>query len=361
MFNTSSAMTPLELAQQVATVLRDARSGSLIEYTRGTRVEPLTLVDMRSAQLPYIEDVLSTALNMVCGYYLQAIHLSANINNVNVMRLLDKLNPNRDPLDAASNSKYLGMLSADGGGVLNFGNAKSTYTQESNTPKNNSGHMIEELNANSNLSIGKLIEIVLGNEKENTMARFPVSVRLMVNTMFPDPLTSVMAMGSHSVTLKERYHNLRSGQIRFIKDFLLCQDLIDEHRNNLINDTSGVYRKRAKQNSKNKLSAILSGQLSVASASSIIVCNDDTMKQAEAKGRFRMSNFNSRSKFFENNHAMICVVIDPSWENATFYFRSIEDTTTARISDMQRLNKSKNGPNILEMLSALRDVRAPSI
>ena len=73
MFNTKDAMSALDLAQQVGGLLRDARAGSIIEFTRGTRVEPLTLVDMRSTQLPYIDDVLNTLLNMVCGYYLQGL------------------------------------------------------------------------------------------------------------------------------------------------------------------------------------------------------------------------------------------------------------------------------------------------
>lgn len=360
MFNTKDAMTGLELAQQVAGVLRDARSGSLIEYTRGTRVEPLTLVDARSTQLPYIDDVLSTLLNMVCGYYLQAVHLAANVNNVDVIRILDKLNPNRDPLDSASSSRYLSMVDVNGVGALTFGdNAPSTYSQENTAIDREQSAMVAHLTEQANLSVGKLIEVTVC--EEGKAARFPINVRLMVNTMFSEPMAHVMAMGSGETTLKERYHQLRSGQIRFIKDFLLCQDLIDEHRENLINDTSGVYRRRAKQQSKNKLAAILSGQVSVASASSIVVCNEETMRTAESKGRFRMKDFRSRSKFFEANHAMICAVINPDWENVTFYFRSIEDVTVARVSDIQKVNRSKNGPNILEMLTALRDVRSPSI
>lgn len=361
MFNTKDAMSALDLAQQVGGLLRDARAGSIIEFTRGTRVEPLTLVDMRSTQLPYIDDVLNTLLNMVCGYYLQAFHLSVNINNVDVIRLLDKLNPNRDPLDSAASSRYLSMVNIDNNiGSLNFGKAPTkVYSQEATSTKSGESHMTAHLNEQANLSVGKLIEVSVG--EGDKQARIPINVRLMVNTMFSDPMVKTLSMGNHEITLKERYHSLRSGQIRFISDFILCQDLIDEHRENLIKDTSGMYRKRAKQQSKNKLAAILSGQASVASASTIIVLNEDTMREAESKGKYRINNFKSRSKFFETNHAMIIAVINPDWENVTFYFRSIEEPTVARVADIQKVNKSKGGPNILEMLTALRDVRAPSI
>lgn len=342
------SMTAVEFARDVGQLLKETRSSSYIEYTRSTRVEPLTVIDTSASMHPDIDVVLNSTLNIISSYYLQAVHLSIGVENVDIMRTLDKLNPNRDPFESASSSRYLDHM--------------TTTSIEGNVPKsmftmlNDSN--VKTLNDASNLSIGKLLNVKVKNG--NNEASFPVNVRLISRIVPPEILANLSGDAQKDASLKERYYLLKSNQIRFVKDFILCEDMISEHKKMLIEDSSGIYRSRSRARANNKLSAILSGQPSVATASSVVVMTSDTAKIVENRSRGRLSNERHRNKIFDNNLAMIIAVIDTDLDAVTFYYRSIPDSTTVSIKELRRVNRGKGGPDILEVLNALSDSRGPS-
>lgn len=356
-------ITALEFTSEISDLIRAGRSGSLIEYTKATRVEPITLIDQRAVNLPYIDDVLSAGLNIFCGYYLQAVALSVNIGNVNVLKLLDKLNPNRDPIESAASGRWAEMAagSLEGfGSSLPFSDDEADpYSQEATTNVNakDAGN-IKLLNENANLSIGKLIDVNV--ESDGAKASFPVNVRLMSNIISPETLVNIMSLGAADKSFKERYHKWRSGQIHFIRDLIMCQDLIDAHKKALMKDKSGQYKSRMKSRSKNKLSAILSGNPSVATASSIFVITEETAKELESAIRGKLKKFATREKLFNDTSAMMMFVIDEEWEQVTIYHRSIESATTVSVKELQRKGNGK-GPDILDVLTAFQKSTSPTL
>lgn len=353
---TKEITTALDAASQAADIVRSAKTSSLVEYTRSTRVEPTVLLDMRAAQLPYIEDVLNNGLNIFAGYYLQAVSLAVNVGSVNVVKLLDKLNPNRDPLDSLANRRS-GLFSSEsfkhglpfpGQSLSQEAVSRTDFTQG-----------IKEVNESANLSVGKLIDVNItdGDNK----ASIPVAIRLRVNTIRPDVMTHTLSLDSKDTSVKERWHQWRSGQIEFFKDLVMAQDLIDQHKKNAIKDESGFYRARANQKRNSALSMLFSGNISVAAASSIFVMTKDTAKELESKLRGKLSDFKTREKLFQETYAMMIFIVDTDWEQLTIYHRSISVPTEASIREIQRSNKSKNGPDITEILNAFRQSKSPTI
>ena len=92
----SDVKTTLEFVSYISDALRGARSDSLIEYSKPTRVEPIVLLDDRVASLNFTNDIMQSLTSIFAGYYLQAVALSVNVGKVDVIRLLDKVNPDRD-------------------------------------------------------------------------------------------------------------------------------------------------------------------------------------------------------------------------------------------------------------------------
>lgn len=365
--NTTDVVTALDVAGQIADIARTAKSGSLIEYTRATRVEPSVLLDLRAAQLPYIEDVLNNGLNMFAGYYLQAVSVAVNVGSVNVIKTLDKLNPNRDPMSSLSMrsmESYKHGLPFPGQPSLEaFGDNIKDSHDEIYGPGGSEGvstrDAMKQFNESANLSVGKLIDVNI--ESEGQKATIPVSVRLRVSTIRPDIMTHTLSLDSKKVSKKERFHQWRSGQIEFWNDLVLAQDLIKKHRKNLMNDESGYYRARTASKRRNTLSALVSGEISVATASSIFVLTTETAKELERQIRGRLKDFKTREKLFEETYAMMMFVVDPDWEQVTIYHHSIDEPTEVSIREIQRSNKSKGGPDIAEILNAFRQSKSPTI
>lgn len=396
----AAAVTGLSTLSDALRSLDQLRtSDSLISYTRSARVEPITLLDSDCMYLDITPEVMQSLLSTFAGYYLQAWAMSAVIGNISVMQQLEKLNPNRDAMSTAIGRVAVGVESmAVSMESLNYtkyrlprpGDARnanlameeiSMEAEFENKQKQNAADRkekddfanryetfrpkvgsksddIKEIHELVNLSVGKLLKVTLKGDNNNSID-IPVAVRLLVNSIATEPLIHILSIGSKDNSLKERYHSWRSGEISFWKDLILCSDLIDEHRRTLIKDTSGLYSQILARSKGNTLSGLISGNMSVATASNIAVISSDTAAMLEARIAGRLSNFQVRQKIFEKTYLMLMAVIDKERDRVTFYHRGIPTSTSLNNRELKASNKS--GPDISDILNAYRAGTSPSL
>lgn len=366
-------VTALTAVGKLPELFRSARADSLVKYTKVTRVEPVTLVDAKAVYLPYTHDVLQTLNSIFAAYYLQAVSISVNVGKVDVVRLLDKINPNRDPMENAG--MFVGdMLSEESYkhalprldrkfGLEAFGDdVEKHYAKAHGDNKiieqGFGKDTVARATEVANLSVGKLLEVEICQGEQKAV--IPVSVRLIVSSIASDNLSHILSVGSKDTSVKERYHAWRSGQLTFIKDLMLCQDLIDDHRSALMNDKSGMYQQTLDRRNRNKISAILSGQPSVATASNLVVMTSETARQIESASAGRFKDFKFRQNIFKNTYVMLMVVIDTAFEQITIYTRDMETPMIVSAKEIKSANKG-SGPDVAEILKAYQLGNSPTI
>lgn len=364
----SKEKSTYEIITDLSYYLSQHSGNSLIEYTSPARAQPITLLDTRAAQLPYIEAVMHSAVNIFSGYYLQAYSLSLNVGSVDVLRTLDKLNPNRDPLLSLKGGRLGGIKLESADVALPFYDKTPVYSQESALEVAGSEEpmssqvdrdFLKQHNENANLSVGKLLKVSV--ESNGSKAEFPVMVQLLVSNVSPALMTHTLSLGNNKDrSLTSRWREYRAGMISFWRDLVFCQDLIDGHKKALMEDAQGHYRTMNRNNSKNVLTALLSGTPSVATASSIYIMTSQTASELETKIRGRLNNFKEREDLFKQTFGMLIFVIDTEWDRVTIYHRSIEKPTTISIKEIQRKNK-QSGPDILDVLNAYNKRENPVI
>lgn len=340
--NTGEAGAAKEAALRLG---RDfVRSDSLISYTKTTRVEPIVMLDQRAVFLPYISDVLQTVCSIFSGYYLQAVALNANVGSVNVMRTLDKLNPSRSALSFSAESFEEKLpefgLEAEGKPVQ-FGR-----------------DTIGEVKEATNLAVGKLLEVTLNSEGQSFT--IPVSVRMLTNTIDAQSLVHILGVGKDNKSFKARWHGWRSGQLEFVRDLILCQDLIDEHRSTLMKDKSGTYAEIMKRRNNNAAAMAVSGQVSVATASSIAVLTAQTAKEVETAVGGKLRDVQVRNRVFKDSYLMLMVIVDTEFEQVTIYHRGIALPTELSVKELKISNRG-SGPDVAEILKAYQLGNSPSI
>lgn len=407
------AVTALQAVGSIQDILRSARGDSLVEYSRTTRVEPIVFVDDGLVHFDYMPDVMQTLNAIFSAYYLQALSISVNVGAVDTVKLLDRLNPDRDPLLAASGAitaglqglglvateNYaFGLPSADGvSGLAVYGDAAKPLDQvlprevlamESILPNGfdsdaaadalgkdyaeglaaagdnranmtDDGDSVRSINENVNLSVGRLLDVTI--EQNGHKAVIPVAVRLKAAPMSPRDLVHILTVAKKDTSAKERYHGWRSGALNFIRDIIFCQDLIDEHKKNLMDDAQSAYQNTMKRSNKNTLAAIVSGRLSLASASAMMVFKHTTAAQVESSLGGRFKDFKFREALFKKTYAMIMVVVDTDWDRCTIYTRSIEEPTIQSIKEMKQAGKNKGGVDVAEILKAYTLGSTPTI
>lgn len=380
----------------IVDIWRSAKSDSLIDYTRVTRVEPVCLIDAEALFLDAISEVQQSLLSIFTGYYLQAAAISTTVGRIDVIRHLDKLNPRRDAGDSALsgasilmavesykdrlptfNDKRIALeattttrtnttnqstatVSNTGSSInSNTSNSTDTSTVSSNDTEfgygRDTGEIIKEV---TNLSVGKLIsvEITDGDHK----ATIPVSVRLIASSVPSNNLVHILSMGNKDNSVKERYHAWKAGRLSFIKDLIFCQDLIDAHRKNLMKDKDGIYSSMVARQRGNQISTLVSGNPSVATASNIVIMTADTARKLENEMLGKLNNFAIREKIFKDTYVMLMAVIDPRYDMVTFYHRGIDTHTEVSVRDLRASNKG-SGPNISDILKAFQISQSPSL
>jgi hypothetical protein len=382
----AAAGVGLNNIHEIVDLWQAGKAESLIDYTRVTRVEPIVLLDNAVLFNDLTPEVMQSLLNTFAGYYLQAVAISATVGKINIIRHLDKLNPSRNPVDsgaygvfaeklggrlfAQENYKFrlprltdqVALESIDRYDLLPVSGGTTIALEDDNKEKRTGfaagKESIQSVKELSNLSVGKLlsVEITDGQHK----AEIPVAIRLMAASLPSQTVAHILSLGKKDTSVMARWHGWRSGRLAFWKDLVMCNDLIEDHRNALMHDKDGLYRQIVARKSKNRFAGILSGNPSVATASNMAVITKETADKIELETVGTLNDFRTRQKLFEPTSLMILVVINPDYDRATFYYRGIAEKTDVSMRDLKAANKG-SGPDVADILRAFTQGHAPSL
>lgn len=410
----TGALTALNFVGAVVQrVFKAKKTDSLVSFTKSTRVEPIVMIDRRLAHTQELPDIMQSLLSLFSAYYLQAIALLTHVESINVIKVLDTLNPQRDMVDASDAivnyiSRKQGMMSTESYTITlprldghvtphqefverNMLSFESAFTPpqsvadvnkmvtdvadniKDKTGRFGSSHLdevakaggvasvtdgIKALNEATNLSVGKMLQVKIGS-KENS-AVFPIMVRMIATYLDTPVLTHILGDGSRNITMKERYHAWRSKDLEFWRDLVLCTDLIDEHKKALVQDKSGTYDEILERRMKNSISAHLTDTPSIGTASNLLVVSKQTIKELEREIGGSIDNYEVRQKVFKSTYVMIMAVVETERWVVTFYHRNIKLASRLSIAEMKTSNKG-SGPDIGDLLKAFMLGNAPAL
>lgn len=373
------------VAKIVKTLASSQKNDSLVQFTSVLRVEPVTLIDKRLERLEYLPDLLQTLLSMFCGFYLQAIACMTNVGAINVVRMLDTLNPNRDGsmaassvVDAINGSQSIGMLSmesyehhlprpyqfglesaASSAGAASRGAAFMRNPDRHVNTKNLHGTVDGKLQGmdknfqiakeNVNLAVGKTLEVNI--ENNGNRAVFPITVRLATAVVDHEVLAHILGSSGNDNSFSERRHRWKSGDIQFWRDLVFCQDLIADQKKLMLKDKTGALAELNQRRASNSVAALATGTPSVASASALIVISKETMVVLERLCMGKFTDLRFRNKIMLDSLTMLIMVVDVDFESITIYTRDIQLPTKLSVRELKTTNKG-SGPDVGEILKA---------
>ena len=367
-------VTPLEIAQHVAAAIGDMAGTSLTEYTAPARLTPIVLIDSRLLVLDQtqIKSLEQTMLSIYAGYYLQAVNMAMNVGNVKVSRILDQFSTDRSLTNAVnsynnwSNEALLEdsielptyTMEDENGGLVPHPLAVSLGKngEKAGKPQDND-KAIHIITDESNLAVGKIIDVKL-QEGEHTVT-IPVTVALNPKAISPEDFLAICRANTIDKSWTARWHQWRSGEIRFVQDYLLAQDLIEADKRALLADTKGSLLSVRSKRTKGILATLITGYASPNSVSTMIIISKQTSKDLEYILKGKLSNTHVREQFFNNTSSMMLVVLDPEMERFTMYQRGIADYKEHTLEDVKGNDKKANGVDIGNVLKAFQKGSAP--
>lgn len=328
-------------------IKNNASPTSLVDIAKPARVEPIVLIDKVLINQPYMVDILKYTTSTVAGYYLQAVNMLLGVGRIDTLKVFDALNPNRS-LGVGVNSSVvsketfaMGLPSLETFTKPVRSNLVFQYSNEDDAPANGMSADVSnaKLTEVESLSVGKLLNVEVRDGKEK--AKIPVLIRLIPVEAPSDTLVQIMSAGGRE-SWAHRWFLVKTDQIRFWKDFVFGQDLIDEHMKALMNDKSGIYKAITDRRRNNFAKSVSSGQVSLADASNIAVISNDTLRSTTNKLYGNIDDPAVRQKIFDNSYLMILIVVNERYERVTIYHRGLDLATTYRYDELKAQEKKGN-------------------
>lgn len=377
--------TPMEAAAIFAGALHNVKSNTLAEYTKPTRLEPTALIDknlLSTLSPEHMAALEQTMLSVYSGLYLVAMSITMKIGEVTPMQILTQFSTDRDLVLAAGTSAYWGLQSL----TDNFTSIPSSkelaeftettisnpsFSLESLTIEDHLEYLekhgihsgeakqsvdvdktIHNITDESNLVVGKILNIPIGYGDKSTTIQTTVTLR--PKSIPSDALVTIFKHNSRDLSWAGRWHEMRSGKISFFKDWLLNLDLIDEYRKGLHQDKTNTLMNLRSTRSKNIWAALISGRASPNAISAMIFMSKSTATEIQQEIGLKLSSFHDREKMFEGTASAWIIVVDPIRESFTIYSRGIEDSTDQTFYHIKSNNKNPKGVDINQVLNAYK-------
>jgi len=357
---------------------------SLADISKIARVEPITLISSNLTGVKELYTILHGVLNIYAAYYLQAIHiLSAQLTDVRILKILDKTNPDRDLKTlltsgytayeshstniktlSLENCKYkLPMLNSDKEQRLA---TESIFDSNDTENDNQLGTSVQKLETFEKLgsAIGKVIEVkfTVRNQdtKVNNELTIPVVVKLDNMIIASEVIDRILTSNTDEIRLGSRFKDAISGRISFIKDFILCSDLIKSQKKTMIKDPTNYYTQLLKRINNSRIYSALSGNISLAGISSIVVISDEDENYIQKQIGGKLTNEATRKIAFDNTSAMMIVCVSQEWERVSIYIRDVDGFSQNSFEAFKSMADKGSGPQIADMLKAFMTGNAPS-
>lgn len=327
---------------------------SLLDFIRVGQVTPMVIIDSDIRHNPTTKDILHVLSTLFTAYYMQALAYEDLIDDVRITQRLEKFNPAQSkPVFKGFGVESLGGYGLGGSkpGLEAYDKdrgAESVFTKENTT----------ELYEDRSLAVGKTIIIKLHDRAGNARPT-PVTIRMVPMTMDSSAMLAAYSLGSRWNTEAERKHRVNQGELHWLWDYWLKRDLIEEHRQALLKDKSGVYAALSSRRSSKLMSAIVNGEQSLAAAAAMCVMSAKTAKELERRLGGKLSNYKTREQLFESTGLMLLVVFDPNFDQMTFYYGGTPDASQLSTNEVKASGK-KQDVNVMELINTFMNKGAPS-
>lgn len=359
---------------------------ALSDVAKLARVEPITLISSNLNGTTELYNILHGILNIYAAYYLQAVGiLSAQLTDIRILKILDKTNPDRD-IKTLLGSGYTAFEDrhvahedlSNNVRTLTLDDAKfklpmlhepkpqvalENIFDEDDDSK--IGQSIKKLDTFEKLgtAIGKVIEVHFTVKREGDKDAqeivIPVVVKLDTMIIPSEVINSITVSNTDEITFGSRLKDAITGRIRFIKDFILCSDLIKSQKKSMIKDPTGYYAQLLKRINNSRIYSTISGNISVAGVSSIIVLSETDEQEIQRHIGGKLSNVKTRDIVFSNTSAMMIVVVDNEWERVSIYVKDIDSFSQNNFSAFKSM-ADKGNNNIQDILKAFALNNSPS-
>lgn len=338
--------------------VEDATSMSLTQYTRRCLVNSRVYIDNTIANEEILGPFMMNLMNLYVGLIMTAMNMNQQIQGTRKVRdsmsvvATEDFEPMMNVKDAI-NSYFFGKAGMeDMYHNSNYDDAESEGTTDK----------IDTINPEPKditLPSGRIIRIDVGNKSNGFTVN--LLVQLQPNIIPADVARQFIAI-NFKPSFSQRWMQASAGEISFISDLLLGNDLRRERFNAMRHDKTGTLQQmedRRQNNLSNmwlKLAQISPEKQNI--ANTILIYEKNNFEKACNNSGINFKIFSSRQKFFAATMSMMVCAIDPMYNKAMIYYNGIGDPSVFTFDQIKK-NAKTESTDILAMMKNYAQGMAP--
>lgn len=326
--------TSLSMLFDILNAYDQYKNMSLTQYLRKSIIASRIFIQNRVAGDPCMEDLLITLQNIYCSFIMQASQLGAFVDNNRTVKNL---------METVGTEKYLSfeqlvdinlpITSPTIQPIMAMPEAASVQSADLN--KNYSG---------LSFSSGRIIEVKFGNLGSDGKGSFTINMHVqMMPIIIPNEVAEQFIANNFTPSFVQRYLQYSVGEIKFIRDVVLQQDLIDKRRKAIMNDTTGVLREMESRKSNaisNFFKQLRSNNKRHNIANTVLIYDKSAFAHYASKNGLRWDNVDTRQQFFEKTASVMVALVDPSYGMVEIYFNGISGKGEYTIKQLKASSKN---------------------
>lgn len=336
--------------------LEDGASLSLTQYVKRSIVSSRVFIDNTLASEEILKDLMSTIMNLYAGFILTAFSMNQyctctkQVRDMMTIVATENFNLNPKFVKEAFRNYFAGL--EDIGDIIEDtvkGRYETLTTNQRNTGTDtniSAKHVAEQT-----LPSGRIINVKMNvNGKEFSFDMF----LQLAQTFVPPDVARQFVKLNFNPSFSQRWLQCKAGEISFISDLIMCQDLRKQRMTALKHDKNGVLTdmvERQQNNLENawlKLSQIEPQRQNI--ANTILVFEKNNFDKACSEAGLKFSNYDSRQKFFTKTFSFIIAVVDPMYNKINVYFNGLPAVSTFTFDQI----KKKAGANTTDILAMMK-------
>lgn len=350
--------------------IEDSTSMSLFQYTRRSIINSRVYIDHTLAEEDILTPTLQNILNLYTGLILTAMNMNQYIQGTKKVRdsmsvVATESFQEAMPASKLMQSYFFSSKTDDiAFDTLNpFVDRSTTEAAENSAGYSGSKTNNKDMSQGMDVPLpsGRIIQIDFNNGGHGTT--FTVNLLLNLQPRFiPVEVIKEFVTVNFKPSLHQRWLQMTAGEIKFISDFLLGNDLRRQRLKALKKDKTGALQQMIDRK-ENSLSNYWLKLLQVAPekqniANTILIYEKRTFDRACTDSGVNFKTYGSRQKFFNNTMSMMVVVIDTMYNKVTMYYHGIADPSIFTFEQMKK-NAKTEATDILAMMKNYAQGMAP--
>lgn len=348
--------------------IEDSTSMSLFQYTRRSIVNSRVYIDNTLAEEDILTPVMQNIMNLYVGLIMTALNMNQYIQGTKKVRDSMSVVATEDftPVPISTMMKSYFLSGNDSDGVLDTLNPfrEKEHGTSADQSSGYSGAKTNNKDTAAGMDVplpsGRIIQVEFASDK---CKAFTVNILLNLQPNFvPTDVIKQFVAINFKPSLHQRWIQASAGEIKFISDFLLSNDLRKQRFNALKKDKTGSLQQMIdrKENSLSnfwlKLAQVTPERQNI--ANTILIYEKRTFDRACSDSGVNFKVYSARQKFFNSTMSMMVVVIDTMYNKVTMYYHGITDPSVFTFEQMKK-NAKTEATDILAMMKNYAQGMAP--